>query len=55
MYRLVTISKNSIESIVKKDDAVLFYMKSGKCWVCEKIIKRESKTITLELKGKCDK
>ena len=55
MYRTIEISKESIESIVTKSDAVLIYLKSGKCWVCEQIISNKDNTLKFTLKGKSDK
>lgn len=55
MYKEITISKDSIESIVKKDDAIIIYLKSGKCWVCESITEDCQSYIKLTLKGKSDK
>lgn len=55
MYKEITISKDSIESIVKKDDAIIIYLKSGKCWVCESITEDCQSYIKLTLKGKSEK
>ena len=54
MYKEITISKDSIESIVKKYDALIIYLKSGKCWVCENITEENESYIKLTLKGKSE-
>ena len=51
----ITIFRENIDSIVKTNDAILVYLKSGKCWVCEKVVINEANLIKLTLKGKCDK
>lgn len=56
MYKTITISKDSIESIVEKSDAILIYLKSGKCWVCDEIIpSNDNKVYKFKLKDKCEK
>ena len=42
-----------IYSIVKKEDAIIVYLKNNKYWVCEKV-ERIDNISKLTLKGKCD-
>ena len=55
MYKEIIINKDSIESFIQKNDAILVYLKSGKCWVCDKIIEDEISYMKLSLKGKSEK
>ena len=52
MYKEITINKNSIESIVKKNDVIIVYLKSGKCWVCDRITDDSKGYIKLTLKDR---
>lgn len=53
--KVISIFRENIDSIVKTNDAILVYLKSGKCWVCEEVVINDKNLIKLTLKGKCEK
>lgn len=53
--KIISIFRENIDSIVKTNDAILVYLKSGKCWVCEEVVINDKNLIKLTLKGKCEK
>lgn len=51
--REIIVKIDEIDSILKKQDAIIVYLKNGKYWVCEKVI-RFDYFYKLTLKGKCE-
>lgn len=52
--KIISVFRDNIDSIVKTNDAILVYLKSGKCWVCDKVIIEDENLIKLTLKGKSE-
>ena len=52
--KIIMVAICDIDSIVKKEDAVIVYLKNNKYWVCEKVERIEN-IYKLTLKGKCDR
>ena len=51
----IRVKTSDIDYCVVKRDATIFYMKSGKVWVCSSYTEENNQWTILTLKGKCGK